>query len=300
TASGIDLAFLGVEFTEQTAVITPASSGNASMWAGSIGQVSATFFKHFVVDINFDDMIITLIPPERFEYTGEGVAVPWEPSGFGPWKIPGTLGLEDGRTIDLDFVMDLGLNSQLRLAVGAEHSITLPRKTLLARLGRNIQGVGTREYNGRLKSAGIGGFEVKDVVAGFIAEEHSSHALGEAMVGLGLLSRFNLTFDFYNKRLFVEPNGRFGDPYELDMTGMTMRRGSGDSFEITRVHPNSPASEAGLEPGHSVHKVNGRAINEYDVFELRPLLRQEGATVTLDVERNGAREAIDLVLRRLI
>ncbi len=300
TASGITLSFPGLEFTEQTAVITPASSGNASMWAGSIGQVSATFFKHFVVDINFDDMIITLIPPERFEYTGKGVAVPWEPSGIGPWKIPGTLGLEDGRKIALGFIMDLGLNSQLRLAAGGEHNITLPQNCLPTGLGRNIQGVETRGCNGRLKSAAIGGYEVKSVLCGFVAEEHGSHTLGEAMVGLGLLSRFNLTFDFYNKRLFVEPNGSTDDPYELDMTGMSMRPGSGDFFEITRIHPNSPASEAGLEVGHEVHKINGRAVNDYDVFELRPILRREGTTVTLEVERNGVRETIELVLRRLI
>jgi hypothetical protein len=91
TASGITVTFPGVEFTEQTAVITPFSSRNSVMWMGSVGQISATFFKHFVVDVNFDKMIITLIDPDNFKYTGKGVEIPWEPLGFGPWSIPATL-----------------------------------------------------------------------------------------------------------------------------------------------------------------------------------------------------------------
>jgi hypothetical protein len=270
------------------------------MWAGSIGQVSATFFKHFVVDINFDDMVITLIPPDQFQYSGRGVAVPWEPSSVGPWKIPGELELSDGRTIQLDFLMDLGYNDQLQLVLGGKHNITLPRKNRPTSLGMNIQRVETRGYMGRLNSVGIGGYEVRDVIVGFAAEEHASHALDEAMIGLGLLSRFNLVFDYYNKRLFVEPNSHTNEAYELDMTGISMRGGNGDFFEIIRVQPESPAGEAGLKPGHRVQKINGIPVTDYDPFELRPLLRREGTTVTLEVERNGETETIELVLRRLI
>ena len=99
TASGITIRFPGVEFTEQTAIVTPFSSGNSTMWSGSEGQVSCTFLKHFVVDINFDSMMMTLIKPEEFEYAGRGVEIPWQPLGFGPWSIPGTLQLDDGRSL---------------------------------------------------------------------------------------------------------------------------------------------------------------------------------------------------------
>jgi len=84
TASGITVTFPGVELSEQTAIVTPSSSGVSGMWSGSIGQISAGLFKNFVVEINFDRMTITLTPPEKFAYSGKGKAVPWEPLGFGP------------------------------------------------------------------------------------------------------------------------------------------------------------------------------------------------------------------------
>ena len=76
TASGITISFPGVEFAGQSAIITPSSAGFAEWWAGTEGQVSATFLKHFVVDIDFDQMIITLIEPRAFRDAGAGSRSP--------------------------------------------------------------------------------------------------------------------------------------------------------------------------------------------------------------------------------
>jgi hypothetical protein len=213
TASGITLSFPGVDFTDQAAIITPYDSGTSTMWSGSVGQVSATLFKHFVVDINFDDMMITLIEPDRFEYGGDGVEIPWLPMGFGPWKIPATLGLADGRAVSLDLMMDLGYNDQLQIATGGEHSIAAPDGAAPASLGMNIQRVETRGHVGNLKHVSIGGYRLNGVPAGFVLEEHADHTYHEAMIGLGLLSRFNLVFDFTRQRLIIEPNDTFADPF---------------------------------------------------------------------------------------
>jgi hypothetical protein len=213
TASGITVAFPGVEFTGQTAVVSPAASGNSAMWQGSIGQVSAMLFKHFVVAIDFDDRTIALFDPRTFSWDGSGAAVTWEPMGFGPWKIPATIGLA-GRRVPLDLMMDLGYNDQLRIATGGEHNLSAPPGATPASLGVNIQGVETRGHRGYLDYVDIGGYEVRNVEAGFVLKEQADHTYHEAMVGLGLLSRFNLVFDYSRRTLFVEPNASFDDPFE--------------------------------------------------------------------------------------
>lgn len=43
-----------------------------NLWEGADGQVSNTFFKHFVVEINFDTWKIVLHNPENYKYNGEG------------------------------------------------------------------------------------------------------------------------------------------------------------------------------------------------------------------------------------
>lgn len=299
-ASGITLGLPGVEFIDQTAVVTPYSSGASDKWWGSVGQASATFFKHFVVDINFDDMMIKLIEPEKFEYRGRGVEIPWTPMGFGPRSIPGTLVLADGRRISMEFMMDLGYNDPLRIVTKGEHNITVPDPALPTSLGVNIQGVETRGHAGRVPQVIIGGYEVRNVVVGFISEEHRDHQFHEAMIGLDLLSRFNLVFDYHGQRLFVEPNNTFDDPFEFDMSGMVLIRGGDDYLEIARINPDSPASDAGLAAGDRIIRINGRPAAGYDIAALGDLLRQPGTSVTLVVSRGDTEREVPITLRRLI
>ena len=300
TASGITVGFPDVEFYDQAAVVTSSASGVYKMWSGSAGQISCMFFKHFIVDINFDTMIITLIPRDRFAYRGHGVEVPWEPMGFGPRGIPAVLRLADGREEAMTLLMDLGYNDQLQLRTGEEHDVVVPDKKIETVLGRNIQGEATRGFIGRLPSVTIGGHEITNPLVAYIARESNEHTLSEAMVGLGLLSRFNLTFDFYGQRIFFEPARKFAEPYEYDMTGLILRRGQDDNFEIVRVTPDSPGSEAGLKVGDRVYEINGRIAAGYDAFELKPLLRHEGATVELSVEHDGEKKTVSLILRRIL
>ena len=300
-ASGITVAFPGIEFTDQVAVVTPKSSGNAGMWWGSIGQISGGFLKNFAVDIDFDRMIITLRELDDFEYSGDGVAVPWEPMGFGPHSIPATLHLDDGREISMELLMDLGYNDPLRITVPGQKNVTLPGKKLPASLGFNIQGVETRGFVGRVPVVDIGGYAVKDVLVDFAPRDPEGGGIQEeAMIGLELLSRFNLVYDYKNKQLFVEPNKTFDEPFEYGMSGMVLAPSAGGHPVISQVYEDSPAEEAGLATGDKVLELNGRASSEYDLSELGSIFRQEGASVDLTVEHQGRRREVTIVLRRLI
>jgi len=257
-------------------------------------------FKHFVVDINFDNMMITLIRPESFEYHGEGAEVAWKPMGFGPWCIPATLDLADGRKISLPLLMDLGYNDQLQLWSGKENNISPPEKALPAGLGRNIQGIPTSGYVGRLPQIDIGGYEIKNLLAAYVSPEDSKQATTEAMIGLGLLSRFNLIFDCSRQRLIIAPNSRFDDAFDYDMSGLSTRKSPDGFLAIVRVYDNSPASDAGLMMGDTVISINGRPAIDFDSFELDSLLQQEGKTIKLIARRDGREWEVSLILRKLI
>jgi hypothetical protein len=300
TASGITLTLPGVEFTNQTAIVTPYSSGVSKMWSGSEGQVSGTFFKNLVVDIDFDQMIISLIDPAKFNYTGQGTEIPWKSSGRGCREIPALLGFADGRSASVGLAMDLGYNDQLLINTNRTHDINVPEKSLPEGLGFDVQGNETLGYVGRVSRVEIGGYEIKNVVSAFIPEEHRDDTFDEVMIGLGLLSRFNLVFDYSRDRMFIEPNGTFSDPFDYDMSGVSMRRGQGDYLEIGRIHPDSPASEAGLQVGDRVLRINDKAAIEYDIWELLPLMQQAGATIDLSVTREDKERTVSITLRRLI
>lgn len=300
TASGITVALPGIEFRDQTAVLTPTDSGTGAMWEGSIGQLSGTFLKNLVVEINFDTMQITLTDPGFFSYTGNGVALPWQPLEVGAWSIPGTLVLHDGRTVSLEFMMDLGYNDQLQIATHSEHGIAVPGKALAGTLGFNIQREATRGHYARVARANIGGYEVSDVLASFVAEDQGDHTFHEVMIGLGLLSRFNLTFDYPRQTLYVEPNSSFNDPFERNMSGLSLSLPRGGALEILKVHPDSPGADVGIQPGDRVVTINGKAAVDYSYWDLQPLLKQPGETVEMTILRGTEEFAVTFVLRRVI
>ena len=300
TASHITVAFPGAELSEQTAIVTPSSSGVSSMWAGSVGQISAGLFKHFVVDINFDRMVITLIPPEKFTYSGRGNAVRWEPMGFGPRSIPATLRAADGRRVSMKLMMDLGYNDQILLVADGEHQVPLPERKLPTSLGFNMQRQETRGFVGRLPGVEIGGYELKDLVVSYVPQDQSSGTSAEAMVGLGLLTHFNLVFDYHNQRLFVEPNKSFDRPFEYNMTGFVAACSVPGSLVVREVYADSPADKAGLKKGDKLLEINGRPVADYDFFELLDLYEQKGARLKLGIERDGEKKDVSLKLERVI
>ncbi len=300
TASGITVTLPGVEFSEQTAIITPYSSGNSVMWSGSVGQFSASFFKHFIVDINFDKMILTLIERDKFEYSGKEAEVFWKQSEFGIWIIPAKMSLADGREISLDFAMDLGYNSQLEVKTYGENTIPVPKQALPKTFGRNILGETTSGFLGRMPQIEIGGYKIDDVIVNYVDGKPGKQKTYECMIGLGLLSRFNLIFDIYGQRMLIEPNKSFNDLFEHDMSGLVMSKGQNKFYTVHKVHNNSPASETGLKEGDKISQINGKDVSEYKRSDLETLFLQEGKTIKLRLLQNSAEKEVSIKLRRII
>ena len=299
TASGIAIRFPGIEFTDQTAIVTPESSGLTRMWEGTEGQVSATFLKHFVVSIDFDRGIITLTEPSAYQYGGSGVEIPLKPLQDGAWGIPGTIEMLDGRRVSLDLMLDLGYNDQIQIVVGGPHGFQLPEGAIEVRLGFGVQGE-IRGHLGRVRSIEIGDYVIDDALAGFVPIMDSLATHDEAMIGLGLLSRFNLVFDYPGHRMFIEPSRAYANPYEYDMTGMWLRPTRDGYWEIERILEESPAAEVGLQVGDKITRINGEPAPEYGFWDLYPMVRQPGETLELEILRGGEPMRLAIVLRRVI
>ncbi len=298
TASSVTIRFPGVEFTNQTAIVMPYR-GVPNPWIVE-GQVCGTFFKHFAVEVNYDKMMMTLTPFEKFEYHGSGQEIPIKPLGGGVWGFPATLELTDGRVISMDVSMDLGYGDQIEISTTGEHQLFPPSNVIPGSLGFGIQGETLGHY-GRIKNIQIGKYKLGDVVVGFIDPEYTGSTFSEAMVGLGLLSRFNFIYDYPHRRMFIAPNHTFNEPFEYNMSGLWTGRLEGDYLAIRQVLPESPAAEAGITAKDKIAKINGRPARELrDPWELTPILTQEGRAVTLVLMRGEEEVEVSIKLRRLI
>ncbi len=299
TASHVTVRFDDVVFHDQVAVVTPSSSGVAELWAGSHGQLSSAFFKHFVVKIDWDTSVITLIPPQDFDPEGQGSEIPMTHIGSGAWAIPAELELTSGGRRQVLLQLDLGDGNPLDLVVAGTDRIPLPRTAIEASLGFGVQGEILGHF-GRVQRVRIGEYEVENVLAGFRPAQNEGVLGDRSFIGLPLLSRFNLVFDYPGAKMYLKPSRQFAEPFHFDMSGMRLRREPGGTMAVVAVYPGSAAARAGIQVGDSVTSVNGRPVGEYAPGELRPVFTHEGATVRLKIERAGDALDATLVLQPVI
>lgn len=282
-APNVSLAFDDIVFTEQTAIVTRYDPHLPNLWEGIDGQVSATFFKHFVVRIDFHESVIELIRPSEFDDSGKGQALTMKPGPHNSRTIRADIKMQDGSQTSIDLLVDLGGLYPLYLPIGKYDSIRLPKNAVKSGLGTGFflhEG-----FLGRVKSIKLAKYILNDVVTAFTLVDKETDIYGNTMIGFPLLQRFNVTFDYLNSRLILEPSKAFNDPFKVNMTGMHLLPDQLGSLRVTRVYPRSPADESGIRVNDVITHINGKKSSEYKPGEIKSILSDEGKQVTLDISR---------------
>jgi len=216
-APDVSLAFEDVVFTEQTAIVTRYDPRLPNLWEGTDGQVSATFFKHFMVRIDFDRSVIELLRPEEFDDSDSdsGQALPMKPGPHDSRTIQADIKMEDGSQTSIDLLVDLGGLYPLYLPVGKYDSIRLPKDAVKSNLGAGL--FRQEGFLGRVESIKLGKYVLDDVPTAFALVDKDTDVYGNTMIGFPLLQRFNVTFDYFKERLILEPSKAFDRPFKIKM-----------------------------------------------------------------------------------
>jgi hypothetical protein len=203
-----------------------------------------------------------------------------------------------GDKLPLRMVLDIGAFHALSLNLEANPQIKLPEKTIDF-IGGGAGGGETKGKMGRIKSVRLGAFTLKNVLASFYEKKLVPIEL-DGNLGNGFMSRFNLTFDYANKRVYLIPNKTFADPFETGMSGFLADKTSAGIFAVKLVRPDSPAADAGLAVNDRIVAVNGIPAGKMTKDELHKASGILGGRLELVIERDGKRQNMALVLRRLI
>jgi hypothetical protein len=299
-ATGVDLLIPGLELTGQTVLVMPHNPYQDRLEMD--GVIGYSLFSRFAVKIDFDNRLITLTEPERFEYWGTGQELPLALSGNFP-LVSCEARTSGGAKIPVQLVVDLGAGHALSLNVHSQEDIIVPQGAIEFRLGTGVGGDVNGQI-GRISSLRLGQFTLDHVVTSFAdASLRGCGVSGTAQhgnLGTDALRRFNVTFDYPNQRMILEPNNHFKDPFEFNMAGIGFKRTDQGTFGVDRVIRNSPAGESGLKKDDVVDRVNGRPASDFSEEDLEELLREEGREVSLGISRGGEQIEVRLKLRRLI
>lgn len=165
------------------------------------GIIGYDLLKRYVVRLDFDQNVMTLYKPDSYEYEGTGKSLPLEMSQRKPYTHAGVT-LSDGQDVTVKLHVDLGSRSHLSLIPGSLPQITLPADAVRADgvgLSRSVQG-----YRGRVEELRLGAHTLKSVVTKFHTWGHATANGRQGVLGLRVLERFNVIFDYPRNRMILE------------------------------------------------------------------------------------------------
>ena len=103
--------------------------------------------------------------------------------------------------------------------------------------------------------------------------------------------------------MILEPNSHFKEPYEEDMSGLSLTPETINGtklFRIRQVVANTPASEAGLQADDLITAIDGQPAADFTEGHIERMFTQDGQEFALTIKRGEKLFQARLKLRRLI
>jgi predicted aspartyl protease len=246
------------------------------------GIIGYDVLGRFIIQMDYVNSILTLHRPKAFIPSIEMKFIPMETSD-GIVSIKGTV---EGKEVNM--MLDTGSSSNIHFTTEyvKREKLLENRKTAMSWWGG---AAGLEEGRvGRIKSLEIAGFTMDNLVAEFAQSE--TGALGatgyDANLGAGVLSRFDVVFDYPGHWLGLKPSARFTEQEEPDRMGILVMPQKG-SIKIIKIDPEGSAAKSGILVGDEIIKVDQTIITEQSFMDLRNMFRQPAGTILkLTVKRN--------------
>ncbi len=268
------------------------------------GIIGYDIFSRFTVEVNYDTKTLTLHNPKKFKPKRKSTAFPIRVKHGKPYLKTSITQRENKKAIDI--MIDTGASHAALLDFESSGVSILPEERIITRLGTGLAGE-IPGYLSRLDSLTIGKYSFGEVLYSAPLDGMYNKSIKRGSkygtIGGGILNRFNVTFDYSNKTMYLKRASRFKDSFEHDMSGLTINaRGENlDTLQVAAIRKGSPADVVGIQEGDILLTVNSKSLRNSRLSEIFSLLRKkEGVKIKCRVLRGGQKLKKTFYLKRLI
>jgi hypothetical protein len=267
------------------------------------GILGYELFSRFIIEINYEKKIMTLMLPERFKKKRKYHTIPIRIEDTKPYVTTPVV-LSDGTQLTAKLLVDSGASHGLMLDPASDDRIDFPKLVVSSVIGRGLGGEITGKV-GRIKTLHLGPYKVENMIANFPDPNSyfDSLKLGSTTrngtIGGETLSRFTVVFNFSREEMLLKKNHAFKKGFHYNLSGMTVKaKGSRlNVFEVTGVRQQSTADKAGLKEGDLIVSINGQLTSNIDLNIINAMLNHRpGKKINLNVDRKGQRVRVDFRL----
>ncbi|MGV8945721.1 MAG: aspartyl protease family protein [Lutibacter sp.] len=293
------------------------------------GIIGYEILKDFVVDINYSTKRINFYNPDKYKHSTcrKCETIELEFFKLKPYINVGVkLDATSNKIIPVKLLIDSGGSDALWLFENSHPAILPPEKYFDDFLGEGLSGAvhGKRSF---IEGLVIGKFELKKPTISYPDKESVTFARQfverNGSLGATVLKRFNVIFDYKNKKITFKKGSAFKEPFRYNMSGIELiyngkmlvqeqnfpSIGLSDdkvdkqktiildynykytfkpSYKIHNLRVGSPAYNAGLLAGDIVIKINGKYTYDLELDEIiGNFFQKENTKISLVVERNG-------------
>ena len=268
------------------------------------GILGMDVLSRFVVEIDYDRLSVRLYDPSSYQYTGKGTSLPLTmqegvPSILIRADIPGE------KASQAQFVLDTAFAGTVEF----RGKMAEPHRRLFSHLKMRpstipVEGTLEPPLEARINHLQVGPFGFDEAIADFAppSSRPAPVAGNLGIVGNEILRRFKVILDVPHQRLIFETGHKFNDPFQADMSGITLAAEGVclKTIRVVDVEEHSAAHGAGVEKGDVIVGVESEPAVQLKLADLRQLFRQPGAIVKLTLDRNGKMVTANLKLKRVI
>ena len=246
------------------------------------GVIGAPFFQRFVVEIDYDQQLISFSEP-GFEAAKNGHnGAGWQELALqiqsGVPYLSTQVGIDQGQSLAVKLLVDTGYRGPISLTPETHEEIYEPH-AYFPLFSQGLSGeVQTRV--GMSETLSMGDYRLENLPVSYSITGGESDHGSNGLVGNEVLSRFNLVFDYPNERMFVAPNQQFGMPISADRSGLLIRPHQLGAV-VKYIAKDSAAEGTALREDDIITSIDDTPMTRSSISELKRLLASERKTVSV-------------------
>jgi hypothetical protein len=254
------------------------------------GIIGFSFFSRYIVKINFDSSMIEVYSPGKIDYPKTGTVL--HPA-FTNLPIQ-WLNIKDKAKMGFNFYFDTGAGLCLLMSerFAKDSGILLSKRKPVITQAEGMGGKLQMRLT-LIKEVKIGPYKFRSVPTYLYKDDYNvtSYPFTGGLLGNDLLRRFNMTINYPNREIHLQPNSHFTEDFDYAYTGLGIYLVDG-RIVVEDVIAGSPADKAHFKVGDEILAVNKNFSQNMQVY--KTILQKPFEVVNVLIRRDSLLKEISI------